>query len=140
MALLLARKQVSLAHLQQIQPPARRGPRKFLTDHKGGKKVSGATFRAGTSSSARGARDFHLKTNQPAFLLPAQALRRVDAGTRRTATGRQFVDGAICDQKYRALAWAEPAAPLSHGLRPSATTIPCVRKTPAQRGFHASLL
>ena len=107
--------------------------RRFLTDLKGGKMMSGAKFRAGTSSSARGARDFHLKTDQPANLLPAQALRRVDVGTRCTATGRQFVEGAICDQKYRALAWTDRAAPLSHGVRPSATTIPCVRQTPAQR-------
>ena len=47
MALLLARKQVSLTHLQQIQPSARRGPRKCLLDLKGGKMTSGAKFRAG---------------------------------------------------------------------------------------------
>ena len=102
------------------------------------KMTSGAKFRAGIPSRACGARDFHLKTDQPAILLPAQALRRVDVGTRCTATGRQFVEGAICDRKYRALACAEQAAPLSHGVRPSATTIPCVRQTPAQRGFHVS--
>jgi hypothetical protein len=118
--------------------PCRRSPRKCLTDLKGGKMTSGAKFRAGIPSRACGARDFHLKTDQPAILLPAQALRRVDVGTRCTATGRQFVEGAICDRKYRALACAEQAAPLSHGVRPSATTIPCVRQTPAQRGFHAS--
>ena len=95
--------------------------------------MSGAKFRAGTSSSARGARDFHLNTDQPAILLPAQALRHVDVGTRCTATGRQFVEGAICDQKYRALAWTDRAAPLYRTrpcrVRPSgsATTIPCVR-------------
>ena len=60
MALLLPRKQVSLAHLQQIQPSARRCPRRFLTDLKGGKMTSGAKFRAGIPSRACGARAFHL--------------------------------------------------------------------------------
>ena len=90
--------------------------------------TSGAKFRAGTLSRARGARAFHLRTSQPASLVPAQALQRIDVGTRCTATGRHLVEGAICDQNSRPLAWAERAAPLSHGVQAFAAPIPCVRK------------